>query len=159
MKLDKLFEETEEGCWRWKLSLTSRGYGQYQAMGECLAHRVFYKIFISPEMPEQVMHLCNNKWCVNPAHLRGGTAKDNYEHAVECGLQSDKDQRFGRQNTKGKILPKGITYDAARKNFKCSIRKKPYRYQSRQQDLVSAISWRIEMEQELWATQLTTGEN
>jgi hypothetical protein len=62
-------------------------------------------------------------------------------------------QREYRQNRKatiGKILPKGITYDAVRGDFKCSIRVGPKRYQSRIGTLEDAIEWRRLMEEIFW---------
>ena len=155
----KLVELQDNGCWLWLKSFTGEGYGQYRDGPECLAHRVFYKYFVSLDLPEQVMHRCNNKWCVNPEHLMAGNAKLNYEHAKICGLVPDKDQRFGRANTQWKKLPKGITYDKSRGDFKCSIRIKPFRYQCRKNTIEDAIAWRTAMESSLWNNQLIQQDN
>jgi len=34
---------------------------------------------------ELVMHLCNNKVCINPEHLISGGYEDNNSYTVECG--------------------------------------------------------------------------
>jgi len=38
-------------------------------------------------VPEKrvVMHLCNNRSCINPDHLRLGTMQENTDHMYHCG--------------------------------------------------------------------------
>lgn len=58
----------ESGCWNWNLSVDRYGYGKCSGKK---AHRVAYEIFVGP-IPEglTIDHICWNKICVNPAHLR-----------------------------------------------------------------------------------------
>lgn len=70
---------TEAGCWQWKRSLNSRGYGLISERGVVLlAHRVSYELHVGA-IPEglQIDHLCRNKACVNPGHLEPVTARLN----------------------------------------------------------------------------------
>ncbi len=47
------------------------------------------------DTPLQVLHSCDNKKCVNPKHLRAGTAKENSQDAVERG-QMQRGERSGK---------------------------------------------------------------
>lgn len=51
------------------------------------AYRISVREFtnrrVTPKMV--IMHMCNNKHCVNPDHLRGGTQKQNVQHCVKSG--------------------------------------------------------------------------
>jgi hypothetical protein len=73
------------GCWIWAASSTKNGYGQFALDGTMTgAHRASYLLHVGP-IPEgaHVLHICDNKQCVNPAHLRAGTHKQNMQEASE----------------------------------------------------------------------------
>jgi hypothetical protein len=60
------------GCWEWCGYINNRGVGQISVLGtDESAHRVAYKLFVGsiPIADTRVGHTCNNKLCVNPAHL------------------------------------------------------------------------------------------
>lgn len=71
----------EGGCWEWTGAKNAKGYGHmsrnYRADRQ-YAHRVSYEIFYGP-IPKDLTidHLCENKGCVNPAHLEAVTLKEN----------------------------------------------------------------------------------
>ena len=80
-----------DGCWPWTGARGRRGYGQLKWQGrDARAPRVAYEIGAGP-IPEGlfVLHSCDNPPCVNPAHLRVGTASDNTADARSRG-------RFGK---------------------------------------------------------------
>lgn len=60
-------------------SLTTHGYGRIKiAQKEYGAHRISYMLFkgyIKPSL--QVDHLCRNRKCINPDHLRLVTSREN----------------------------------------------------------------------------------
>lgn len=73
-------------CWEWTAGKNALGYGRiavftggkYRAL---LAHRVSYELLVG-EIPEgmHIDHICHNSGCVNPAHLRPVTNKENHEN-------------------------------------------------------------------------------
>lgn len=68
------------GCWEWKRSLTSKGYGHLTINNkQILAHRFLYEQQYGP-IPEgyELDHLCGNKACINPLHL------EPVSHAENC---------------------------------------------------------------------------
>lgn len=79
-KIDK----TEGGCWLWKATLFSNGYGQFFAASKNMrAHRASYLIH-KGAIPDGllVLHKCDVRHCVNPDHLSAGTQMDNVRDCV-----------------------------------------------------------------------------
>ncbi len=70
-------------CWLWSGCKGYNGYGQtyYRGRKE-RSHRLSYAFFNGKLEPGLViMHTCDNPSCVNPKHLRQGTAKAN---TIDC---------------------------------------------------------------------------
>ena len=75
----KKYEIAGDGCWNWTGKRNQNGYGCLRVDGVySRAHRVMY-FMLNPDADRNlvVMHTCDNPRCVNPAHLRLGTQKDN----------------------------------------------------------------------------------
>lgn len=69
-------------CWNWTAYVMPLGYGQFQGIGsKVLAHRFAYEI-TKGAIPKgiEVDHVCFNRICVRPDHLRLTTHKQNNEH-------------------------------------------------------------------------------
>ena len=79
-KVDK-----SRNCWEWTASKLQSGYGQIgkggRGNGNLLAHRVSYELRVGA-IPAGMFvdHICHNKSCVRPEHLRLATQKQNQEN-------------------------------------------------------------------------------
>ena len=68
-----------DGCWIWKASTESNGYGCILIRRKAqVAHRLAYEWTKGP-IPEgkELDHLCRNRRCVNPDHLEPVTCREN----------------------------------------------------------------------------------
>ena len=76
------------GCWEWQASRAKTGYGKF-SMGHSRhvpAHRVAYELVNGPiPVGLHALHRCDNRPCVNPAHLFLGTNHDNIRDMVSKG--------------------------------------------------------------------------
>lgn len=74
--------EKTNTCWNWQGKLRPDGYGQVNSYGEVLLpHRISYALANNGVMPKaHVDHICHNRSCVNPDHLRLVTRKQNMEN-------------------------------------------------------------------------------
>ncbi len=94
-----------DDCWPWLKAIDHGGYGNlWWIDSHCKAHRVSYEVFVSPiPSGKLVCHSCDNRCCVNPAHLFLGTQKDNVQDCLKKG-------RFrighGEENHNAKITKK-----------------------------------------------------
>lgn len=80
-------DRSGDGCWLWRRSLDSHGYGQLTVEGRTrLAHRLAFE-FANGPIPEGlcVLHRCDVPRCCNPNHLFLGTKKDNSDDMIAKG--------------------------------------------------------------------------
>lgn len=80
-------------CLEWARSVNSQGYAQVSVQGQPVkAHRLAYT-FAGGVIPDgaYIDHICRNRRCVEPTHLRPATAKQNAENTK---LRSDNTSGF-----------------------------------------------------------------
>ena len=76
---------SEKGCWEWELGLTKYGYGRMSFSGKrFMPHRLIMGI-IHGKISGLVCHHCDNRKCVNPAHLYLGTYTSNNRDTAKRG--------------------------------------------------------------------------
>lgn len=75
-------------CWAWVKATNAYGYGHFAIRHGTVkrAHRYAWELINGP-IPKglYVLHSCDNRRCVNPAHLRLGTQADNIRDCLSRG--------------------------------------------------------------------------
>ncbi len=90
-----------DACWNTIASKTRDGYGQIRVNGpKQRTHRLMFQWFYPDAEFIVVRHVCNNPACCNPAHLRGGTQKDN---AADRKIAGREGNHKGTRNGRAKI--------------------------------------------------------
>lgn len=107
----KVDKEGPGGCWVWRANKVWGGYGHIRVGKRMiLAHRIAYE-FANGDIPDgkQIDHVCHNRSCVNPAHLRVASNKENARNML---LRSDNTSGF-----------KGVSFCKPLCRWKASLRK------------------------------------
>ena len=79
---DSIFDSP---CWEWQGNVSPEGYGRMYVNRRLVnVHRYAYTVFFGQEIPEGlvVRHICHNKRCINPDHLRIDTQAANMRDSI-----------------------------------------------------------------------------
>lgn len=90
--LSKIKVNQESGCWEWQKALTNSGYGKFHIInGDYMTHRVSYSIFKEGLNTDLVVdHICKNRKCCNPNHLRLASFSENVLENSDSGAAINK---------------------------------------------------------------------
>jgi hypothetical protein len=94
---DRLWAKVRKGpsCWEWTGALRN-GYGAIGRGGRKdgveYAHRLTYQWAHNTAIPKgmDILHACDNRKCVNPAHLSVGTRQANVDDMMAKGRHASQ---------------------------------------------------------------------
>jgi len=95
--------EVNGNCREWLGPSTTQGYGRIGTSPNCLyIHREVFRL-TNGYSPEVVMHTCDNRKCINPAHLEGGSHKENFDD-----MRSKRRQAYGERVGIAKLTTEAV---------------------------------------------------
>jgi hypothetical protein len=105
----------QDSCWLWMGTVGGEGYGIFRLGDERLAHRISFVVTNGPiAKGVKILHgeRCPRR-CVNPAHLRAGSQRENMEDKRRHG-RARGGPRFGRGELNNRAKYSPIQVEVAR---------------------------------------------
>lgn len=128
-----LGDRTERECWAWQGSVNQDGYGHFWWNGKNgRAHRYAYELRVGPiPKGKQLDHLCRNRWCVNPSHLRVVTNSENM-HAPGSRARAHLNATMTHCQRGHKLTPENVGIQQGKYRYcRPCKRKRDYVYDSK----------------------------
>lgn len=101
---ESVTRDGDGGCWLWRGGLERKGYGFFHLGRKISTHRASWILHNGP-IPDGmwVLHKCDVRACVNPAHLYLGTVAENARDMVSRARTA-----VGTRNGSAKLTPEAV---------------------------------------------------
>lgn len=140
--------EPFSGCWLWTGATDEYGYGQLsrhvnKKRINLKAHRFSYQLHKGP-IPDglKILHSCDTPLCINPAHLRAGTDKENKADSIARGRHAFGEKLGRAKLTEDQVLEMRRIYASRHRVNKSALARQYNISHSVVRAVTSGKTWR-----------------